>query len=264
MRHILLVIVLPALLAGQVSAEPGKKQVQPVADQLAPLPFKPGEKLTYDISWSNILHAGTAVMEVRDEKKEDGSSVYRLISTARSAGLVAKFYTVADRIESVIDPANLHPLAFTLDQTHGTRKKMRNMTFDREEGTVTVFADGKQDTYTAPPDVQDALSSLYYIRTRQDFTIGKPIIVEVHDDDRNWAVEVQTMGREKIKTSFGEFDTIKVKTYPKYEGVFQHKGEIYIWLTDDARKIPVLMKSEISIGSILATLVELKGGEGKQ
>jgi hypothetical protein len=75
---------------------------------------------------------------------------------------------------------------------------------------------------------------------------------------------VYVLGKEKIKTSLGELNTIKIKTYPKYEGVFQNKGEIYIWLTDDARKIPVLMKSTISIGSIVSTLVEARTGENKK
>jgi hypothetical protein len=33
-----------------------------------------------------------------------------------------------------------------------------------------------------------------------------------------------------------------------------------MWLTDDERKVPVLMKSKISIGSIMATLTEMKDG----
>jgi hypothetical protein len=40
-----------------------------------------------------------------------------------------------------------------------------------------------------------------------------------------------------------------------------NKGEIFIWLTDDIRKIPVLMKSTISIGSIVTTLTDMKLGE---
>ena len=40
-----------------------------------------------------------------------------------------------------------------------------------------------------------------------------------------------------------------------------NKGEIFIWLTDDSRKIPVLMKSTISIGSIMTTLTDMKLGE---
>ena len=135
------------------------------------------------------------------------------------------------------------------------------MAFDRSKGIVQVSADGRQETYPVPDDVQDALSSLYYVRTRQDFVVGKPIIVNVHDDGKTWAVEVLTLGREKLKTVLGEIDTIKIKTYPRYEGVFQNKGEIFIWLTDDARKIPVLMKSTISIGTIVTTLVDVRTGE---
>ncbi len=51
---------------------------------------------------------------------------------------------------------------------------------------------------------------------------------------KNWSVEVQTLGREKVTTPAGEFATIKVRTFPKYEGVFMNKGEIFIWLTDTA------------------------------
>jgi len=226
--------------------------------------FSAGERLTYLISWSNIIDAGTAVLEVKEEKQADGKKVYRIVSTAHSSGLVSEFYKVNDTIESIIDFEHLYSLLYRADQSHGKRKKKREMIFNQSEGTVVVDSEGRQDTYSTPPGILDPLSSLYYVRTRKDFIVGKPIIVDVHDDDKNWAVEVQTIGREKIQTSFGKFNTIKVKTYPRYEGVFQHKGEIYIWLTDDERKIPVLMKSEISIGSIMATLVAMQAGEEKK
>jgi hypothetical protein len=43
----------------------------------------------------------------------------------------------------------------------------------------------------------------------------------------------------------------------KTEGIFNRKGAIYIWITDDARRIPVLMKTKVAIGSVTATLVEV-------
>ena len=266
-RHVKKVLpILCALLflAQQTPAgpEPGQKQIHNVVT--VNHAFSAGERLTYLISWSNIIDAGTAVLEVREEKQTDGKKVYRLVSTAHSSGLVSKFYKVNDTIESIVDSEHLYSLSYRLDQSHGKRKKKREMTFNQSKGTVVVDADGRQETYSTPPGILDPLSSLYYVRTLQDFIVDKPIFVDVHDDDKNWAVEVQTIGREKIKTSFGKFNTIKVKTYPRYEGVFQHKGEIYIWLTDDERKIPVLMKSEISIGSIMATLVALQAGEEKK
>jgi hypothetical protein len=249
----LLFVVLPA------SADPGQKQEHVVA--AAPLPFKPGEKLTYEISWSNLIQAGTAIMEVREGQRAKGETAYHLVSTAHSGSLLSKFYVVSDRIESVFDGENRRPLSFNLDQSHGKRKKKRVMTFDYREGMVTVLADGQQNAYPVPPDIQDPLSALYFLRSKQNFVVGKPILVNVHEDESNWAVEIFVLGKEKLRTSFGVFNTIKLKTYPRYEGVFQNKGEIYIWLTDDARKIPVLMKSTISIGSIVATLVDARAGQ---
>jgi hypothetical protein len=231
---------------------------QPAQTQL---PFGVGEKLTYEISWSNILQAGTAVMEVREAQSTDGKKAYHLVSTAKSAGLVSRFYRVSDTVESVLDTTRLRSLSFHLDQQHGKRKKKRDMLFDQDKGIAHVFSNGKEENYTIPEDVQDALSALYYVRTRQEFTVGKPIVFNVHEDGKTWAVEVHILGREKIKIDLGQFNTIKLKTYPRYEGVFQNKGEIYIWLTDDERRIPVLMKSTISIGSIVSTLVELRNGE---
>lgn len=256
-------IALELLCARPASGDAGQKEIQPVP--AVNLPFKPGEKLTYDISWSNLIHAGAAVMEVSEERKTGGEIVYHLISTAHSSRWLSKFYTVSDRIESVFDAENLRPISFSLDQSHGKRKKKRDMAFNYKEDIVTVLSEGQQNTYPVPADIQDPLSSLYYVRTRQELVVGKPIIVNVHEDDRNWAVEVYVLGKEKLKTPFGEINTIKLKTYPKYEGVFQNKGEIYIWLTDDARKIPVLMKSTISIGSIVSTLVDAQqAGEAKK
>jgi hypothetical protein len=133
-------IVLGLLFAYPAYGGAGQKQIQPVP--AANLPFNPGEKLTYEISWSNIIHAGTAVMEVREEKKDDGEILYHLISTAHSSRWLSKFYTVSDKIESVFDAENLRPISFSLDQSHGKRKKKRNMTFNHKEGIVTVFSDG--------------------------------------------------------------------------------------------------------------------------
>ncbi len=250
------------LLVTPISPGAVKKQAHPVpADHL---PFKPGEKLTYEVSWSSLIQAGTAVMEVREEKGTDGKNLYHLVSTARSGKFLSKFYTVSDTIESVIDEKKLYPLSYRLDQTHGKRHKKREMIFNHDDRSVAVLADGQRNVYPVPEDIQDPLSIVYYVRTKKNFVVGKPFIVNIHEDGKNWAVEVQVLGKEKMKTALGEVNTIELKTYPKYEGVFQNKGEIYIWLTDDERKIPVVMKSTISIGSIVTTLVDFQSGDVKK
>jgi hypothetical protein len=225
--------------------------------------YYPGEKLTYSVSWSNVLQAGVAVMEVREGKTSDGKPAYELLSRTESVGMVDVVYPVRDTVESVVDAEQLHSVSFRLRESHGAKKRVRDMVFDHETGTVKVTVNGKSASHDVPERVQDALSSLYYVRTRRDFTVGKSIVVDVHDGGKTWAVEILTLGRERITTPAGDFDTLVIKTFPKYEGVFMHKGEILIWLTDDERKIPVLMKSKISIGSIVATLMEMRTGDEK-
>ncbi len=224
--------------------------------------FQSGEKLTYIVSWSKVLKAGTADMEVKEEKTPEGRRVYRLISTAKSEGIVALFFPVKDTVQSILDAEELYSLSYILNQSHGKRKKYRTMVFDHANAVVRITTNNaEQETSSIPARVQDSLSSLYYVRTREDLAAEKTITVDVNDNGKNWSVEVEILGKEKIKTPAGEFNTIKVKTHPKYEGVFQNKGEIFIWFTDDARKIPVFMKSTISIGSIVAALTEMKLGE---
>lgn len=235
----------------------------------APLPppvqaFMPGETLTYEISWSKIVTAGTAVMEVKGEKLPSGRQILRFIAASHSVGLVDVVYPVNDRVESLFDPRIMQTLTFNLSESHGKRKRRRSLTFDHASRTVVSrLNDDPPLTLPIPDPVQDALSSLFYLRTREDFSIGKTHVINVHDSGKNWSVEVQTLARERVKTPAGEFDTIKVKTFPKYDGVFMNKGEIFIWLTDDSRKIPVLMKSTIAIGSIMTTLTKMTLGSAE-
>lgn len=246
------------LVSGALSAK--EKTVAAIASRV--LPFKPGETLTYEISWSNIITAGIAVLEVKEEKLPDGKKVLRFIATSRSVGIVDKFYPVNDTIQSVFDPQIMQSLSFSLNESHGKRKRRRGLVFDHARRTVvSTLNNDPPQTLTIPDPVQDALSSLFYLRTMEDFATGKIHVIAVHDSGKNWSVDVQTLGREKVKTPAGTFNTIKVKTFPKYEGVFMNKGEIFIWLTDDSRKIPVLMKSTIAIGSIMTTLTDMKLGD---
>ncbi len=250
-------LLFPGVLRAE---EQATASIQPLIAAL-----KPGETLTYDISWSRIVTAGTAVMEIKEETLPDGKQVLKFIATTHSAGLVHKFYPVNDRLESVFDPVSMQSLKFSLNESHGKKKRRRELVFDSANKTViTRLNDDPPETVIVPDQVQDALSSLYYLRTLEDFIVGKAIVIQVHDSGKNWSVEIHTLGREKVTTPVGEFDTIKVRTFPKYEGVFMNKGAIFFWLTDDKRKIPVLMKSTISIGSIVSTLRKLETGMDMQ
>jgi len=220
--------------------------------------FFPGETLTYDISWSRMISAGTATMEVKVEKLPDGRDGLKFVVTGRSVGLLNKVYPVNDSVESTFDPQTRESLSYRLRESYGGKKRRRDMAFDHAQNiVVSKLNDDPAETLAVPEHVKDGLSMLYYLRTRDDFVVGKIITVEVHDSSKNWSIEVHTLSKERLKTPLGEFATVKIKTYPKYQGAFMNKGEVFIWLTDDNRKVPVLMKSKLAFGSFVFTLMEM-------
>jgi Protein of unknown function (DUF3108) len=218
-----------------------------------------GETLVYDVSWSNIVAAGTVVMEVQDDKLPDGKDVFKFVVIGRSSGVVGKFFKVYDAVQSVFDPRDMQSLTYNIEENYGKKKKRRALIFDHAHKTVVSRVnDDPPETLVVPEHVQDALSSFYYLRVVENYKTDKTIVFDVYDSGKIWTVEVYTMGREIVKTPAGEFSTVKIRTYPKYQGVFMNKGEVFIWLTDDSRKVPVLMKSKLAVGSFVFTLREMQ------
>jgi hypothetical protein len=240
------------------------------ADQaIAPPPigiqaFHPGETLTYDVSWSNMFSAGTVTMTVETEKLPDKREVLRFVVRGRSQGLVDKVFPVNDAVQSVFDPLLMQSLSYSLRESYGKKKRLRVTEFDHAKKTaVCRLNEDPPETLIIPDPVQDGLSLLYFLRTKEDLAIGRHMDIDVVDSGKNWTIEVSILAREKLTTAAGKFDTIKIKTYPKYKGVFMNKGEVLLWLTDDDRKIPVLMKSKLKVGSFVFELADMKPGTHK-
>ena len=221
-----------------------------------PPPFANGELLVYRIAWMGIP-AGHATMAVRPllDRDRGNRRVYHIVSTARSNEMVSLFYPVDDRTDSYMDARGLYSLWFKLRQREGRYRSDKEIRFDQQAHRALYIHNGKAEWFDTVPEVQDALSGLYFLRTLT-LEPGRPVTIPVFDSRKNWQVEVRVLQREEVVTPAGTFRTVKVKPLLKSEGIFRRKGDVHIWLTDDARKIPVKMKSAVKIGSITATLVE--------
>jgi hypothetical protein len=213
------------------------------------------EKLVYDLTWTGIK-AGTAIQEIIDE----GDSI-RIVSTARSSDWISVFFPVEDRIESTLSkvpaPQLGLPRHYRMKVKEGTHRRDKEIIFDHEKGKAQYIdnLNGEKATIDILRNTYDTYSSFYYIRTLK-LEVGKSVFVSILDNKKLWNVEVQVLKKEKVDTVLGEVDTILIKPLIKSEGIFQKKGAIYIWLTDDARRIPVKMKTKVTIGSVTATLVK--------
>lgn len=223
--------------------------------------FAPGEHLAFSVQYG-LLTAGTATMSIDPQIRDrNGRPTYHLVTTARSNKVFSKFFEVNDRVESYVDTLHLHSVRFEKHLREGKYNRDVWVVFDQERHTARI--DGKRDCDVLE-HVQDVLSSLYYVRTL-DLQVGKAVYVPNHDSGKNYPMQIQVHGRERVTVDAGTFDCLVLEPILLGEALFKQKGRLQVWVTDDALKMPVLMKSKVLVGDIAAVLTEfrLAGGYTK-
>lgn len=224
-------------------------------------PFQMGERLVYRVSYMGIP-AGEAVMSVSKKMQFKGREAYHIISTVESNDFISVFYPVKDRVESFVDTEEFYSHYIKINQRQGRKRREKIIDFDQvrhraiQIKTDKIKSEVKTEVFSIPPGVHDSLSSLYYFRMHQDLEPGESVFIDVHESNKNWELEIQVLGREELETELGTFKTIKAKALVRFEGVFMDKGDVTLWLTDDERHIPLLIRTKIRIGHINASLIE--------
>ncbi len=217
--------------------------------------FRIPEKFVYDLTWTGIK-AGTATLGITKEGEK-----YKIVSTARSADWVSVFYTVEDIAESLIAKTGTKewatPLNYRLKTREGKHRKNKEVIFNvnQKKATYIDHLTNEKKDYEIPEYIYDPVSSFYYVRTLP-LTIGESVYVKIFDSKKVWDVEVKVLKKEKLILPAGTFDTILIKPLLKSEGIFSRKGDIFIWITDDTKRLPVKMQTQVAVGSIVATLTD--------
>ena len=213
------------------------------------------ERLEFEISYIGIP-AGRVIQEVTQE----GNEVH-IVSTAKSADWLKLFFPVDDRIESLLirgaPPLFIGVPRLYRERIHeGWTRFEKEAAFDRDllEVKTWDFLKKTVTTQKITPRTYDTLSSFFYFRSAA-LRVGASSFIEIFDCKLLWNTEVQVLRREQIKTELGTFNTIVIKPLLKFEGIFARTGDMHIWLTDDERRIPVQMKSQVKVGSFTVTLV---------
>lgn len=220
------------------------------------LPFGPGESLRFSIEYG-LIKAGSAWLEVAGMENYKGRPCYHLVSRAESNDLMSKIYKVRDRIDSLIDAEGLYSYRYKKHLREGTYKKDFDALYDPSAGKVR-YADGK--TFDMEQWSKDGLAAFYFVR-HVPLEVGKDIVVPHHSDQESGSIVVKVYRKESIEVPAGKFNCIVIEPVMSAGGIFKNSGSMTIWVTDDARRIPVLMKSKIPVGSIDAVLQEWKPGK---
>lgn len=219
--------------------------------------FQVGEKLTFDISYG-VITAGEAVMEVPSMRLINDRRAYEVNVKAKSLPSFDWMFKVRDRYTTYIDEKGIFPWRF--DQIVREGKYSRDFSANFDPVAKTAVTTDKK-THTTPAYVHDVVSAFYYVRTLDLSKAKKGEVIKLENfyKDRSHPLNIKVLGRQKVETEAGTFNTIVLEPLVVEGGLFKNEGSIKIWLTDDHNKMPVKMSTKVLIGSIDAELAKYEG-----
>ena len=223
--------------------------------------FKSGEWLRYKMSYSGFLRAGSAILEVK-EKELNGKKVFYTKGTGWTSGMIKWFFKVDDKYESYFDKDTIKPYLFKRKINEGGYKKHRITSFNYNSNKAYIQDITKQkDTTVAFNNVQDMMSSFYYLRNIdvKKLKKGDEVKLDMFMDSQVYPFKLRFLGREKLRTKFGKINSLIFRPLVQSGRIFKAQESVTIWITDDANKIPIKMKASLSVGSLRAELEKYRG-----
>jgi hypothetical protein len=246
-------ITLLLLLGGS----PAQAQAPPPL--LPPSPafsFPIKQTLSYAVDW-RVFPAGIASFHL-----EQAGGMERIVATGQSIGAVNLLFRVNDRYESYLNRQTGCSTSFNKMLQEGRRQIDSTLRFLANPARQVldeknlVKGTAKHQEAPIPPCVTDLMSAIFYGGS-QPIGPGQSFHMPVADGMRVIDVTMQAEAREQIVTQAGTFQTIRVQPTAD-AGVVKNRGNIWIWYTDDARRMPVQMRARLFWGTITLRLTKVE------
>ncbi|RMH59437.1 MAG: DUF3108 domain-containing protein [Zetaproteobacteria bacterium] len=218
------------------------------------LPFV-GERMRFAVGWE-FINAGTATMDI--ERTSEG---WRTRSFARSNRLVDMFKKVRDTItaEGMCLKGRMQSVSFDVVQHEGHYHSRKETRFLWRQGKVSYTQNKKTSWYPVPAGHLSVVDAFLFTRA-QSLKPGDVLRIPIFDSRKRYEVVVQVgKRREMLYAPWGErVPCIVLTPRLRTEGIFSSKGTMRIWVTDDARHIPLKMVAKIKFGHIVARLEQYR------
>ena len=227
--------------------------------------FAPGERLTYRLRWT-IVDAGEALLTIHPMTTVNGEDAYHFNLSVRSNAFIDAFYKVRDEVDAYADAALSRSVLYKKQQREGRTERDVTVEFDwaTQASRYTKIEKEGTEVKTTPllAGSFDPLSALFYVRSVPVTGPGMVIERPITDGNKNVIGQVRVIKRETIVVQKKKYDTFLLEPDLKdVGGVFEKSpdAKIQIWVTADRRRIPVLLKSKVIVGSFVGELVEAAG-----
>ena len=224
--------------------------------------FDTGEFFSFRIHYG-FVNAGIATLEMK-EATVNNKKVYHAVGKGYTTGMSRFFFKVEDLYESYFDKNSSKPYRFVRKIDEGGYTKNQEGFFNQDLNRVLVkdYKRKTEKTIVVTENVQDIISSFYYLRNHPDIEnlkTGESITIDMFFDDEITKFKLKFIGREDITTKFGTVSTMVFRPLVQAGRVFKEKESLTLWITDDKNKLPVRIKADLAVGSLKADIEGFRG-----
>lgn len=222
--------------------------------QYPPKPFPYREKLEYSIEW-RLITAGTAQIDIAPIGPNWETKL-----NIQSAGMVTRLYRVDDAYRALASNqfCGIHA---TLDAQEGKRHRFSSLGFDSGKKKVTYEERDlvKNKTTTKITDIapctHEIVGALSAVRMMH-VEPGKTVMLPITDGKKTVMARVEAQQKETIEIDKQKFQTIRYEAFLFDNVLYRRKGRLWVWMTDDASRLPVQIRVRLGfpIGNITLTL----------
>ena len=232
------------------------------------VPFVDGETLTYEGKISKIIQGiAVADLTLTVAKAENGDD-YLIKAEARSKGTLLKLFRFSflQEMQSSVDSDNFRALRTVKHDVQKERVRNSEALFDYRERRVTYVETDPNEPMRPPRRIaseideasHDLISGVYSVRL-MPLAVGKTFRMSVSDSGLVYDIPIRVTAREEQKTIFGKRWCYRVE--PEVFGkdrLIEREGKMIIWITDDARRLPVRSQVHSPYGKIEIKLKSAK------
>lgn len=223
----------------------------------AAVPFNVGETLTYDVTWSTFLVAGTAVSTVVAKRTSSDAAAYHIVADGRPVPLLRRLYNLYYKMETMLDSVTLLPDRVSLYSEQSNQRRLSVTRFDRANLKALYELDDAGTPLTSefdvPPQVQDGLSTLYVLRA-MTFKAGDRITLPVADDGEMYSVQAHAVALEQVRVPLGTMDAWRVNVSITDAEGLPAARDAAVWFSSDARRLPLKLQAELPVGHFVLVL----------
>lgn len=214
-------------------------------------PFAVGEKLSYTAKLG-MLKLGSGTLEVAALDTVRGVESFRLRFRLRGKTM---FYSLDDVLESWIGTTDLNSRRFVQDFVENDKTTKRQFEIFPDSGYYRER--GKEAVHETPNDPLDDAAFFYFVRVTP-LKVGEKYTYDRYFRKDKNPVTIEVLRREKMELPDGsKVQCLVLHPTIDTKGLFSKRSETRIWLTDDARRLPVQIRTKFPFGTITLRLEDM-------